>query len=139
MAAGLALMNRDLGGPSLKFQLLLSPMIDDRHDTASGHAITHPRVWNRDVSLSAWRMYLGESNGADVSPYAAAARADNLTGLPATYIAVGTLDLFLDEDIDYARRLMAAGVPTELHIFPGSFHASEVKILSSPKIMYQWE
>ena len=57
-----------------------------------------------------------------MSPYAAAARAEKLEGLPATFIGVGTLDLFLEEDLEYARRLIRAGVPTELHVYPGAFH-----------------
>jgi triacylglycerol lipase len=70
-----------------------------------------------------WRAYLGcEPGGADVSPYAAAARATDLQGLPPAYIAVGSLDLFLDENMTYAQRLLAAGVPTELHVYPGAFH-----------------
>ena len=70
-----------------------------------------------------WRAYLGrEPGGAEVSPYAAAARADDLAGLPPAYIPVGDLDLFLDENIEYAQRLLAAGVPTELHVYPGGYH-----------------
>jgi triacylglycerol lipase len=63
-----------------------------------------------------------EPGGPDVSPYAAAARAESLAGLPPTFISVGALDLFLEEDLEYARRLMRAGVPTELHVYPGAFH-----------------
>jgi triacylglycerol lipase len=70
-----------------------------------------------------WRAYLGrEPGGADVSFYAAASRAADLRGLPPAYIPVGDLDLFLDENIIYAQRLLAAGVPTELHVYPGAFH-----------------
>jgi triacylglycerol lipase len=61
-----------------------------------------------------------------VSPYAAAARAEDLAGLPSTFIAVGALDLFVEEDMDYARRLVHAGVPTELHVYPGAYHGFEV-------------
>lgn len=56
-------------------------------------------------------------------PYEAAARARDLSGLPPTFLAVGDLDLFLDEDLDYASRMMAAGVPVELHVYPGAYHA----------------
>jgi acetyl esterase/lipase len=70
-----------------------------------------------------WRAYLGcEPGGADISPYAAAARATDLRGLPPAYIPVGDLDLFVDENITYAQRLLAAGVPSELHVYPGAFH-----------------
>lgn len=126
LTAGLALYNRDNKGPDLAFQLLVYPMIDDTHETPSGYEVTHPNVWNRDVSLKAWRMYLGEEYGTDsVSPYAAAARATDLSGLPPAFVTVGTEDLFRDEAIDYAQRLMAAGVPTQLEVYPGMFHGGE--------------
>jgi acetyl esterase len=125
MAAGVALMNRDRGGPDLKLQLLLYPMIDDTHETPSGHLVNYPNVWNRDVSLAAWRMYLGDMQGNDVSPYAAVARATDLSDLPPVYLCVGTADLFRDENIDYAKRLMEAGVPTELVVYPGMPHGGE--------------
>ena len=125
MAAGLALMNRDRQGPKLVLQWLTAPMLDNTHETPSGHAITHTKAYNRDVSLWAWKMYLGDAHGGNVSPYAAAARASDLSGLPPAYLCVGTLDLFRDETIDYAQRLMAAGVPTELAVYPGVFHSAE--------------
>ena len=124
MAASLALMNRDRNGPDLKLQLLIYPMLDDTHDTPSGHFVTHPNVWHRDISLKAWQMYLGNGDGG-VSPYAAAARATNLCNLPPAYISVGSMDLFRDENIAYASRLLAAGVATELQVYPGCFHDSE--------------
>ena len=46
-------------------------------------------------------------------------------GLPPAFIDVGTVDMFRDEDIAFAARLMQAGVPTELHVNPGACHASE--------------
>ena len=129
LAASLALYNRDNNGPQLAFQLLLYPMLDDTHDTPSGHAVNHPNIWNRKVSLAAWRMYLGDEYGTDhVSPYAAPTRATDLTGLPPAYITVGTADLFRDEDIFYAQRLMAAGVPTELEVHYGMFHGGELAV-----------
>ena len=97
--------------PELAFQLLIYPMLDDTHVTPSSHEITQPTVWNRDVSFKAWKMYLGNDFGSDkVSPYAAPTRADDLSGLPPALVTVGTLDLFRDENIDYAQGLMAAGV-----------------------------
>ena len=124
MAAGLALLNRDRGGPALAMQLLLYPMIDNLHDTPSGEYTNHP-VWNRRTSFSAWEMYLDGTPGKDASPYACAARATDLTGLPPAYICVGSEDLFRDEDIDYARRLIAAGVACELTVYPGLFHGAD--------------
>ena len=129
LAAGLAHYNRDKGGPRLALQLLIYPMIDDRHDTPSGREDTHPTTWNRDVSFKAWRMYLGDEHGTDaVSPYAAAARATNLSNLPPALVSVGTLDLFRDENIDYAQRLMAAGVPTDLQVYAGMYHGAEMAV-----------
>lgn len=125
LAAGLALRLRDEGEVTLSYQHLVYPMLDDRNETPSSHAILDSRVWNRTCNHVGWNAYLGGSAGsAEVSPYAAAARATGLAGLPPTYICVGTLDLFLDEDIAYARALLAAGVPTELHVYPGAFHGS---------------
>ncbi len=127
LTAGLAHYNRDRGGPALRLQLLLYPMIDDTHDTPSGHEITHPTVWHRQVSFEAWKMYLGDEFGSEnVSPYAAAARATDFSNLPPAFVSVGALDLFRDENIDYAQRLMAAGVPTDLQVYPGMFHGAEV-------------
>jgi acetyl esterase/lipase len=86
-------------------------------------------VWNRTSNLAGWDAYLaGRAGSEDVSPYAAPARATELAGLPPAYLAVGTLDLFMDEDIEYARRLADAGVRTELHVYPGVFHASPTYI-----------
>lgn len=132
LTAALALYNRDHNGPDLAYQLLIYPMIDDTHDTPSGHAITHPTVWNRQVSLKAWKMYLGaEQGGEGVSPYAAAARASDLSRLPPALVTVGVLDLFRDENIEYAQRLMAAGVPTDLQVYPGMYHGAEMSVMDA--------
>jgi acetyl esterase/lipase len=125
LAASLALLARDRGQYPVCFQLLIYPMLDDR--TAVRKDV-NPNVgefvWNNVSNLFAWGAYLGQTPGsAGVSPYHAAARATDLKGLPPAYIGVGALDLFLQEDIDYAGRLLEAGVPTELHIFPGCFHS----------------
>jgi acetyl esterase len=125
LAAGLALINRDRGGPRLALQLLLYPMIDNLHDTPSGRYVNHP-VWNQQTSFNAWEMYLNGTPGLEASPYAAATRAPDLAGLPPAYICVGAEDLFRDEDMDYARRLIAAGVATELAVFPGLYHGADL-------------
>jgi len=124
LAAGLALLTRDRGEHQLAFQHLIYPMIDDR---TCVHPDPHPHagefIWTPENNHFGWSALLGVEPGSEgVSSYAAAARADDLTGLPATYIATGGLDLFLEEDLDYARRLMRAGVPVELHVYPGGFH-----------------
>lgn len=113
---------RDRGYPQVCFQMPIYPMIDDRNETPSSQEITDVGIWDRDGNIEAWAWYLG---GAAADGYAAPARAEDLTGLPPTFIDVGTVDLFRDEDIAFAARLMQAGVPTELHVYPGSYHASE--------------
>jgi len=127
LCAGLALMARDRGEVQVAFQLLIYPMIDDRNVTAASYAITDPRMWNRESNRLGWKAYLGrDGGGADVSPYAAASRATDLSKLPPAYIPVGALDLFVDENIEYAQRLIQAGVPTELHVYPGAFHGFDL-------------
>ena len=123
LAAALALMARDRGEYALKFQCLTYPMLDDRTCTRQAHPTAGQFVWTGASNRFGWTSLLGcEPGGEGVSPYASAARAEDLAGLPPTCILTGTLDLFVDEDIDYARRLIAAGVPTELHVYPGAFH-----------------
>lgn len=124
MAAGVVLMNRDKANYPLKLQLLLYPMLDNLHATDSGTLENHP-VWKQATSFNAWEMYLDGTPGIEANPYAAAARATDLSGLPPTYICVGATDLFCDEDIAYARRLDDAGVNVELSVFPGVYHAAE--------------
>jgi acetyl esterase/lipase len=122
LTAALALLARDRGELPVAFQLLDCPMLDDRQRTAS---ITRDDlyVWSRESNEFGWRSYLGDLYGAeDVPVYAAAARATDLTGLPPAFVSVGAIDGFLDEDVDYAMRLNAAGVPCELHVYPGLPH-----------------
>jgi acetyl esterase/lipase len=139
LAAGLALLVRDRGEMQVAFQLLIYPMIDDRNVTPASHAITDSRMWNREANRLGWRAYLGrDGGGADVSPYAAAARATDLTNLPPAYIPVGALDLFVDENIEYAQRLIQAGVPTELHVYPGAFHGFDL-FAPSAKVSKQFK
>jgi len=125
MAAGVALMNRDRANHPLRLQLLLYPMLDNLHATESGQYENHP-LWNQGTSFRAWEMYLNGEPGKGASPYAAAARAQDLRGLPPAYVCVGSEDLFRDEDVAYAQRLMAADVPCELTVFPGLFHGGEM-------------
>lgn len=124
LAAALALMTRDRGEHRLAFQHLIYPMLDDR---TCAHPDPHPHtgefIWTPHNNRFGWTALLGAEPGSErVSPYAAAARAEDLTRLPQTYLATGGLDLFLEEDLDYARRLMRAGALVELHVYPGGFH-----------------
>ena len=134
LAAALALLARDRGEVGIIFQQLIYPMLDDRNITPSSHYVQHPKVWNRKANIAGWSALLGKPAGSDdVSPYASPARAEDLSGLPPAFIIVGELDLFLDEDIEYAQRLIQAGVPTELHVFPGAFHGSDLMVPMSEK------
>lgn len=126
LVAAVSLMARDRGGPPIAFQMPIYPMIDDRNTTASSQEIVDVGIWDRPANLEAWAWYLGDRHGTDrVTAYDAPARATDLSGLPPTFIDVGTVDLFRDEDVAYAASLLQAGVPTELHVWPGAFHASE--------------
>lgn len=123
LAAGVALKARDEGDVHLAFQLLIYPTLDDRNVAQADDETPDTLFWTRENNLLAWTAYLGERRGgADVSPYAAPLRAADLGGLPATYIAVGDIDLFLEENLEFARRLVESRVPTELHVYPGAFH-----------------
>lgn len=124
LAAALALMVRDKKGPALCFQMLLYPMLDHRNITPSTYQIRDHRAWCRDFNVDAWKMYLADVIG-DVPVYASPALAEDLSGLPPAYVMVCGLDPFRDEDIIYAQRLMQAGIPVELHVFPGATHGFE--------------
>lgn len=137
LAAGLALMARDRGGPSICFQLLVFPMLDHTNCEPSTHAITDSRVWNRDANQAGWDAYLGGADRSAVSPYASPAVADDLSGLPPAYINVGEFDMFLDEDIAYAQALMRAGVAVDLHVYPGAFHGSSGFVVDAP-VSVRW-
>jgi acetyl esterase/lipase len=125
LAAGVCLLARDRGGPPVAEQLLIYPMLDDRAHTPDPQLLPF-LTWTYDDNVTGWTALLGDGAGTDtVSPYAAPARATDLTGLPDTYIDVGDLDIFRNEDVTYAARLSDAGVPTELHLHPGCPHAFE--------------
>ena len=125
LAAALALLARDRGGPEVCFQLLRYPMLDDRNATPSSRAVIDERVWNHSTNGLGWRAYLGDrAGGPEVTSYAAAARCEDPAGLPPAVITVGDLDLFLDEDLAYAQSLGRAGVPTEVHVYPGAYHGA---------------
>ena len=132
LAAALALLARDRAEVQVIFQQLIYPMLDDRNITPASHYVQHPKVWNRKANIAGWSALLGKPAGSDgVSPYASPARAEDLSGLPPAFIIVGELDLFVDEDIEYAQRLIQAGVPVELHVFPGAFHGSDLMVPTS--------
>ncbi|WP_415971729.1 alpha/beta hydrolase fold domain-containing protein [Rhodococcus sp. 077-4] len=128
LAAGTALKARDEGVVPVAFQHLEIPELDDRLTTVSMTDFVDSPMWHRPNAILSWRYYLGESysgpDDPDVSIYAAPARATDLAGLPPTYLCTMELDPLRDEGIDYALRLLHAGVSVELHSFPGTFHGS---------------
>jgi acetyl esterase len=127
LAAGLALLARDRGGPAICFQYLGIPELDDRLETPSMQRFHDTPMWSRPAAEKSWEWYLGDAWGTDdVSPYAAPARATDVAGLPPAYISTMEFDPLRDEGIFYALKLMAAGVSVELHSFPGTFHGSAI-------------
>ena len=124
LAAALALVVRDRAEFDIDYQLLIYPMIDDTRTSVTAN--WEVPVWNPQSNHFGWSSYLGPLFGTDDVPaHAAPSRATDLSGLPPTYIMVGTLDGFADEDISYAQRLNQAGVAVELHVYPGAPHGFE--------------
>lgn len=116
-------MARDHGGPAVRGQLLIYPMLDDRCETPSSHQFLDGTIWVRSSNITGWTALLGDARGGpDVSPFAAPARATDLSGLPPTYVDVGSVDVFRDEAVGYASRIWQAGGNAELHVWPGGCH-----------------
>jgi acetyl esterase/lipase len=131
LAAATALLARDHNGPGIRFLYLTAPQLDPGCDTRSMRRFDDTPLWTRSSAELSWALYLssgyqgsGPRPGAVIDAYAAPARAGDLSGMPATYIAVMEFDPLRDEAIAFAQALLAAGVPTELHLFPGTFHCS---------------
>ncbi|MFD3486508.1 alpha/beta hydrolase [Streptomyces sp. NPDC058665] len=123
LAAGVALLARDLGTPAIAAQVLICPMLDHRNNTASSHQFAGvPGVWTREMNEFGWRSVLGDLTDDEVPAYVSPALAEDLSRLPATYIDTGSAEVFRDEDIDYASRIWAAGGRAELHVWAGGFH-----------------
>lgn len=123
LAAGTALLSRDRGYPELSHQVLICPMLDDRFETPSSRMLDGQGIWDRHDNHFGWTALLGDRRGGpEVSPYAAPARAMDLSGLPRTYLDCGSSETFRDEILDYAGRLSAAGVSVDLHMWGGGFH-----------------
>lgn len=127
-AAALTQHARAQGGPAICLQVLDAPMLDDRTCTqAEPHPFAGEFVWTPAHNRYGWQALLGmEPGGPDVPANAAPARAEDLSGLPPAFIAVGSLDLFFEEDLEYARRLSRAGVPVELHVTAGGYHGAGI-------------
>jgi len=131
LAASLAILNRDRGEMPIAFQLLHCPMLDDRQQTPSSQ-LDGLAAWSRESNAFGWRSYLGDLYGTDHVPCTAApSRCEDLSGLPPAFISVGTVDGFRDEDVAYATRLNQAGVPCELHVYPGGAHGYHLAVHST--------
>ncbi|MHA3704189.1 alpha/beta hydrolase [Jatrophihabitans sp. YIM 134969] len=128
LAAAVTLMARDRHGPQVFAQLLMSPMLDDRNDSRSARQMRGLGVWDQTSNRTGWDALLGVgvAGGPDVPAYAAPARATDLSGLPPTFVDVGSAETFRDEDVAFAVRLWQAGARAELHVWPGGFHGFDV-------------
>ena len=122
LAAGVALLARDQGGPALAAQLLSCPMLDHRGATPSSRQYTAPDVWSRESNDFAWASVLAPLGDSPVPAHVSPSLAADLAGLPPTYVDAGSAELFRDEDVDYATRIWAAGGQAELHVWAGGFH-----------------
>ncbi|RVX69547.1 hypothetical protein B0A52_06611 [Exophiala mesophila] len=126
LAAAVSLLARDRKlSPPIAKQILIYPMLDDRNVSANGN-LEPFATWSLSDNITAWTAYLGTEPGSNTtSYYAAPARATELSGLPITYMDMGELDIFRDENLSYASRLAAANISLELHVYPGVPHAFE--------------
>lgn len=123
LTAAISLMARDLGDINIAYQMPLYPMLDDKMTTDSMKNHDGP-IWNEALSQYAWDLYL--SNSKETSCYAAPSRAETLEGLPPLSTFIGSLDPFLDETLDYVKRLKHTGVSAECKVFEGAYHGFEV-------------
>lgn len=127
LTAAVALMARDRKEPGIAYQMLFYPVLDDRCDTPSMKNGDEAYIWNNQNALDMWNHYIG-SDRSDVSPYASPMRAEDFSRLPPAYIMTGGNDVFRDEGMLYAMKLMEAGVPVELHNYPGTVHGFDLLI-----------
>ncbi len=133
LAATLAQRAHDKGGPAIAYQLLVYPMLDDRTVWRADDGGRGRLLWTPTLNRYAWTAYLGRPPELDQAPpYAAAARREDLRGLPPAWIGVGDLDLFYAEDVDYARRLGEADVDATLRIVGRMYHAADVLAPQTP-------
>jgi acetyl esterase/lipase len=128
LAAALALLARDRGEVAVAAQLLVYPMVDDRSATQDGLDDHHHRMWTQKSNVYGWSSYLGDADPNVAVP----ARNPDLSGLPPAWVGVGTHDLFHQEDLAYAERLKAAGVPCEVEVVPGAFHGFDGVVPKAP-------
>jgi acetyl esterase/lipase len=133
-AATLAIYARDRGEIPILFQLLIYPMLDDRTGSTEPVPPSHGQfVWNEGSNRFGWTSLLGVPAGSPNVPKGAVpARIESVAGLPPAFIGVGSIDLFVDEDITYAKRLIDAGISTELFVVPGAYHGFDILVPYAP-------
>ncbi len=140
LVAGAVLKNRDEKGPHLACQVLVYPMLDDRNIVPDSRFPKQFQFWTYVDNETGWDAYLsGLTDRSDVPIYASPARADDLSGLPPTYIDTGTLDIFHDEDIAYAKKMIADGVTVQAHIWNGAPHGFDYTAPNSSLAQKAWE
>ncbi len=123
LAISVALKARDAGGPDIKFMAPIYPMIDHRNETHSSKLVTDVGIWDREGSIEAWEWYLG---GQEPDQHSSPAIAKDVSNLPPTYMDVGEIDMFRDEDLAFVQRLLEADVRVEFHLWPGAYHTSDI-------------
>ncbi|WP_250032386.1 alpha/beta hydrolase [Paractinoplanes maris] len=127
LTAGITLLARDRGGPTLAGQVLMYAMLDERNDTVSARQIDGIGIWDRTSNNTGWDFSLGDRRHTpQVSPYESPALATDLSGLPPTYVEVGSAEVFRDEDVAYASKIWAQGGTAELRVWPGGYHLFEL-------------
>lgn len=133
LAASVALQLRDAGGPMPAGLFLACPMLDDRMETVAARQLGDDLLWTAAANRFGWASLLGDRvGGPDVTPYDAPGRATELGGLPPTFIDVGSVDLFRDEDVAFASTIWASGGDCELHVWPGGYHGFEILAAGTP-------
>lgn len=127
LAAGVSLLSRDLDGPKVSGQLLMCPMLDESNATQSSKQFSNIGLWDRESNDTGWNALLGDQRHSEqVTPYASPSAAQDLGGLPPTFLDVGTLEVFRSEIVRFAERLALVDVPVELHMWSGAFHGFDL-------------
>ena len=127
LAAGVSLLSLDLDGPKVSGQLLMCPMLDESNATPSSNQFSNIGLWDRESNDTGWNALLGDQRHSEqVTPYASPSAAQDLGGLPPTFLDVGTLEVFRSEIVGFAERLALVDVPVELHMWSGAFHGFDL-------------
>lgn len=126
IAAGIMLHHRDRGGAALAGAVLMCPMLDARNDSPSARQFAGSGIWDQESNAVGWAALLGDRAPDEIPAEASPSLAEDLSGLPPTFIDVGSMDTFRDEDTDFARRIWAAGGDVELHVWSGGFHGFDL-------------